>query len=206
MKSDFPSSVNLLKKAIALDPKRDLQHNALGRLSADGRDDEAKSHLKEYLKKEPGSVPALHYLANMYASANDMEGAQDVYDQILRDNPNDVLAMFRKGILFLSKGRLDDAGAIGTSLVEKFPNAAEGYKLRGLVAYNKKDYKGSVADMQKALSIVPDPGTHYSLGLGHFAIGEFEQASNQMHKALDIVPDMSLGSCSALYSFSEQAR
>lgn len=191
VKGDYPPAIRLLKKAADLGTKDNSAGVSLAKVyMKTGNLKEAKARVQEIMKKEPANLGAIYVSAEVDIASGETDSAIKAYDSILKDHSSEFEALFRKGVLYLEKGRYYEALSVSAKLIESFPKRPEGYKLKGFSLLYKKDLNESIVSLQKALSIGVDPGTLYFLGLAHFYKGELEQSTSQLQKALDIDPNL----------------
>ncbi|MFZ3137787.1 MAG: XrtA/PEP-CTERM system TPR-repeat protein PrsT [Thermodesulfovibrionales bacterium] len=189
LKGDTSTAIELLKKAIAEGNGKTSSRIALARVyERMGKTDEAKSQIAEILTTEPSSKIGLYTLAEIQTKQNDKDAAIKTYDQILGYYPTEVEAFFKKGVLYLEIGKNEEALSVSDNLIKVFPKRPEGYRLKGIVLFYKKNFNDSTIVLQKSLSLQPHIITFYFLGLNHYYKNEYEQAMNQLQKALDINP------------------
>jgi len=189
LKGDTGTAIELLNKAIAEGNGKISSRIALARVyERMGKTDEAKSQITEILTTEPSSKIGLYTLAEIQTKQNDKDAAIKTYDQILGYYPTEVDAFFKKGVLYLETGKNEEALSVSDNLIKVFPKRPEGYRLKGIVLFYKKNFNDSTIILQKSLSLQPHIITFYFLGLNHYYKNEYEQAMNQLQKALDINP------------------
>ena len=78
------------------------------------------------------------------------------YNQAIRGNPADVLAIINRGFCWYSKGLFDQAIADYTRALEVDPKHPEAYNNRGMVWKDLGQYEKAIADFKAALRFDPD--------------------------------------------------
>lgn len=83
------------------------------------------------------------------------------------------------------------AEAAFTEIVEKKPGFAEGWNKRATVRYLARDYRGSIADIDKTLALEPRHfGALSGLGLVYLALGRDEDALEAFKRARALAPHL----------------
>ena len=154
-----------------------------------GKELKAKSLLDELIKADPKNTRAFYMLAAIEILAGNNDKALEIYHTIMAKNSSETLAAYKAGIIHLEREELDKADRIADDLQSRFPKGADGYRLKGLVSYQRKNYVEGLNNLQSALKITPTMETYYFLGLCHYSRGELESALSQFRKILDNVPD-----------------
>lgn len=187
LKGENNTAIDLLEKAISVGKGRLSSRLSLaGVLSRTGKTEEAKSQVAEILKNEASNKNGLYTLAEIQITENDKDAAIKTYDQILSYHPSEIEAHLKKGMLYLEKGKSEEALSAANKLLDAFPKRPEGYRLKGIVLFYKNNFNDATIALQKSLSIQPHIASYYFLGLCHYYKNELEQAMNQLQKALDI--------------------
>lgn len=188
-KEDYGEAARYIKASIAASPERAEGYVSLARAyAAKGDKAAARAQIAEALKRDGSNAIALHLQADLQLGEGDKKGALETFDRIIAKNPADLMASFRKGTILVEGGNHKDALALASTMIEKFGGRAEGHKLKAIASMHAKDLEQAIASFQKSLSISPDPGSYYFLGLCHYQKGEAEQATSQFQKALDLMP------------------
>lgn len=155
--------------------------------------DQAKRHLEEVLKTAPTNREAFYMLLQLQMQGNDEDGAIATYAKLSHDYPSDLRA--RYGEAFLRLGRKKDlafAQATADALIKQFPNAPEGYKLKGLVYLTNKQNDQAVASLLQANKFRPDSDTNIFLAEAYGNIGSLETAVSHLQVVLARNPNLPL--------------
>lgn len=84
---------------------------------------------------------------------------------------------------------LDQALALATKLVEKFPGFAEGWNRRAAVLWQMGDHQNSIKNSEMALTLNPNHyGAWQGLGVCRLQLGEISEACRCLRAALNIIP------------------
>ncbi len=192
MKEDYPVAISLLKKAVAsCDANITSATLSLANVHvAMGEIPEAETELTRVLTREPKNRRALFILVDIQTNRKDTAAALKMLDRILKTEPRDIEAWYRKGLLFVESNAIDNALALSHEVINMFPERPEGHRIQGFAYFFKEQYRDAVAPLQNSLLLQPSAGTYYILGLTHYYRNESEQATNQFQKALDLQPSL----------------
>lgn len=126
------------KKDIELSPKIEEYHKKLGKdansliflpLAEEyrkiGMIEEAIFYLAEGLKKNPSYTLAKTTLARCYFDAKDILKAKDLVTDVLRETPDNAIAMKLKGQIMLREGKFDEARIQLQEVLKFRPNDQE---------------------------------------------------------------------------------
>jgi tetratricopeptide (TPR) repeat protein len=101
----------------------------------------------------------------------------------------DTLMM--RGMAAMDGRDLVAAESIFTEMVRKKPDFAEGWNKRATVRYLARDYKGSLADIDKTLALEPRHfGALSGLGMVNMALGRDEEALAAFKRAFALYPNL----------------
>jgi Flp pilus assembly protein TadD len=108
-----------------------------------------------------------------------------------RSGNSEVDQIFRAGIDAIQQGRLEEAEAEFTRVIDIAPDFAEGWNKRATVRFMRNDFTGSVADCQETLARNPHHfGASSGQGLCHMSRGEYREAAVCFRRALEIHPHL----------------
>lgn len=153
-----------------------------------GRSAESRRLLEKVIASDPGNSKAQYIMASLEVQEGNKAKALEIYKSIARQNPNDALASYKAGVILLDTGDLDGVDRLASELIQKFPKSSDGYRLKGLVQYQKKNYAEAIASLQNSIKMSPTIEGYYFLGLSHFQRGELESALSQFRTILDRLP------------------
>lgn len=153
------------------------------------REKEARALIDEILTADPGNVKAHNLLAGYELSLGNREQALEIYRKVAALTPGDPAPLYRQGVILLEKGEMDKAEKTAETLVQKFPQKSEGARLKGLIAYQRKNYADAITALQTSVKIAPSLEGLYYLGLSMYSRGELENALSQFRRILDHTPD-----------------
>ncbi len=187
---EYTRSEDFLRRAIAADSAgKTTAGLSLAKLYiSQEKPREAKEQIKEMLKKDPTSSGALYFLARIQLKEKEMDAALATYERIIKDRPDDAEAYFSKGNILIAKKEYDVANALAADMMTRFPKSPEGYRLKGIVLVMKNKAGDAVTALQKSITLGPNAGAYYFLGLAQTSRNEPEQAISNFNKALDLNP------------------
>lgn len=97
--------------------------------------------------------------------------------------------ILQRGQVLLSQGKIVDAEALLTQLINDQPDFAEAWNRRAVLYYITQQYQKSLADCQMVVKLNPIHfGALHGMGLCHAAIGNYHAAIQAFHQALEIQP------------------
>lgn len=107
----YKEAKQILDRLLDSNPSNSEYHRIYGQiLSEEGDQDKAINHLIDALKWDPKNGYALIMVGNIFARfRNDLETARKYYDEVLRNNPGDYLAINNIGGMLLQIGKVNEA-------------------------------------------------------------------------------------------------
>lgn len=159
-----------------------------------GQTQEAITHLKKWIDKNPRDLEARHALAEIYLASEDFRNARETYLDLIDKNPEDAQAYHNLGLLYLKEERPEEAVQNLVAAVAINPDLTEGYFNLGELALLSNRLDRAFEFFQKAdvLSKKAEPSrhsrAHEKLGMVHAKKGEPEKAAEQFKIALKIDP------------------
>lgn len=179
-----------LLQALAADPTRATTKIELASVYASsGKGQKAKTLLEELIRSDQKNIRALYMLAALEKGSGNSDKALEIYRQILAKNNSETLAAYKSGLIHIEKGDLDKADKLADDLLSRFPKRGDGYRLKGLVSFYRKNYPEAMANLQNSIKIAPTLEGYHFLGLCYYNRGELEIALSQFRKILDYAPD-----------------
>ena len=115
--------------------------------------------------------------------------AENLYQEILKINPNHFGSIFYLGTLLVQTQRLELAKSLLYKATQINPNYAAAHNNLGATLKELGEYQNAINCCQKAIKINPNyADAHYNLGLVFKELGEFKKAINCFKKAIQIRP------------------
>lgn len=110
----------------------------------------------------------------------DKAGAVAVYSAYLRDHPDDIAVVQKRGDAYLKLGEADLAIADFTAVLQRRPDDAAVYASRGDAYLLKRDYDSAIADynrfMERPDADLTESSLFYPRGLAYLDAGRFNLA------------------------------
>ena len=129
-----------------------------------------------------------------HAIKNHQEGktdvAQDLYNQILKINPNHTGALNNLGAIFKELKDYQKAKKFYEKSIEINPNYADAHNNLGLTYVNLKDYQKARKCYEKAIELNPNyADAHYNLGGLFNELRENQKSKKSYERAIEINPN-----------------
>jgi tetratricopeptide (TPR) repeat protein len=112
----------------------------------------AESH---YRNSGPLKLADLHDRAFGLARSGDAPGAARIYEQLLDESPNDVLALKRLAAVLMEQKAWKKAGLIATRLIGVPGGEIAGYTLAGIVAHVSQNAVEAAAAFEQVIKLDP---------------------------------------------------
>ena len=128
------------------------------------------------------------------AVKNHQEGktdiAQDLYNQVLKNNPNHSQALNNLGIIFKGLGDNQKAKECYEKAIEINPDYSDAYHNLAVIFQNLKNYQKAKECCEKLIAINPNyADAHNNLGVILQDLGENQKAKECYEKAIEINPN-----------------
>ena len=128
------------------------------------------------------------------AVKNHQEGktdiAQDLYNQVLKNNPNHSQALNNLGIIFKGLGDNQKAKECYEKAIEINPDYSDAYHNLAVIFQNLKNYQKAKECYEKVIAINPNyADAHNNLGVILQDLGENQKAKECYEKAIEINPN-----------------
>ena len=128
------------------------------------------------------------------AVKNHQEGktdiAQDLYNQVLKNNPNHSQALNNLGIIFKGLGDNQKAKECYEKAIEINPDYSDAYHNLAVIFTNLKNYQKAKECYEKVIAINPNyADAHNNLGVILQDLGENQKAKECYEKAIEINPN-----------------
>jgi putative PEP-CTERM system TPR-repeat lipoprotein len=186
----YEDAERYLQKALAVAPTRSKTKIDLASVYlATGRTPQAKTVLEELVLVDQKAIKGFYMLAAIEKMSGNRDRALEIYNRILSIDKTETLAAYKSGLILMEKGDLTRADTTADYMIKNFPKRAEGYRLKGLVFYQRKNYAEAITRLQLSLKFRPTLEGYYFLGLCYYNRGELESALSQFRKILDYAPD-----------------
>ena len=151
----FNEAIPLAQEMASQSPAISEYHRILGQIHSEiGNQNEAINALIDALRWDPSNEYALIMMGNIYAREyDDIETAMTYYDQVVKANPQDNIALNNIAANLLRQGKLDEAHKYFNRALEidnKYPNTYVGL---GMLFSEKKEFTKSFEYFIKGLQV-----------------------------------------------------
>ena len=181
----------ILLKVLKLDPNRVTAKLELaGVYAGQKKIEQAKELLAGVIREKPGEARAYLMLAQIELSQGNKEKALKVYEELVKVDPKNPIPLYKIGLLLKEMGQTDKATAMADDLLKQFPKRGEGYRLKGLLYYQKGTYAEAITTLQKSIQLQPTVEGYYFLGMSMYMLKDYESAMSQFRVILDRSPDL----------------
>jgi tetratricopeptide (TPR) repeat protein/DNA-binding winged helix-turn-helix (wHTH) protein len=187
----FPEAVELLEKAIALDPQFAMAYARLGYIYAVrwGLKEKAKPYLEKAFQQQDRLTDKdkLYITAWHASAATDPLAAIEIYQKMIAYYPLEVEAYQRLGWLLIAQKRFDEALLTVKQGLVIDPDSKDLYNGLGTVYYHQNKYQEALAAYQRYVDLAPaDPNALDSLGTCLQTQGRYDEAIDAFQGALTI--------------------
>ncbi|WP_298435927.1 XrtA/PEP-CTERM system TPR-repeat protein PrsT [Geobacter sp.] len=179
------------REALRIEPVRITAKLELAGLlmeSGREREQEFRALLDDIIRSDPRNARAYSLLASFEVFYGSRLRALDLYRKEAELDPSNPAPLYREGVLYAESGEFRKAEQVAENMVQRFPKRGEGYRLKGLVAYQKKNYAEAISALQTAVKYAPSVDGYYYLGLSLYNSGELESALSQFRRIIDHKP------------------
>ena len=159
------------------------------------RRDEAKSHLKALIERNPDDMRAYLALGSVHAAKDEFRDAATVYDRALQriDEPTraDWNLFYQRGIAYERLKEWDKAEPNFRKALELFPEQPQ---VLNYLGYSWVDMGMNLEEgldlIRRAVELRPNDGYIVdSLGWAYYRLGRFEEAVTELERAVSLKPD-----------------
>jgi len=186
----------------SIDERRfdDFLNNAKSFLIA--RDiEKAKNSVNDALKLNSENSEALHLLACIYESVNNLESAIGFYSRAIEFAPNNAMAYNNRGYAYQKLGKFDEALKDYNESIRINPNEAVPYFNRGDIylrqilkkktgEYKKEKFNQVFENLSKAIELDPTFSSAYrSRGCLYYMLNDSVKAIEDLSEAININPN-----------------
>lgn len=190
-KGDEAAAAQAFRQAIDRDPKYLSPHlNMAGLLLNQGRADDALAHLIKAEALDPGSLPVLLALGEVYDIRDDLEKAEAYYQKVLEISPRHAGAANNLAfILAENPNRLEEAFRLANIARNQRPRDPDVMDTLGWVFYQRGSYLNALSELKESLELNPGSAlTHFHYGMTLYKTKRFEKARLHLRKALELDP------------------
>lgn len=145
--------------------------------------------LKEQLEIKPGDLNVMLDLAMTQFLEGNAKSALMTYQSILEQDPDNIYALFYMGLIKADMKDYQRAVLLLEKVVKANPRLQPRllYSNLGIAYFNIGNYPKAVTNLQIASQAGPGSGqVHYYLGMSYMKLGQFENATIPLEKAIQI--------------------
>jgi tetratricopeptide (TPR) repeat protein/DNA-binding winged helix-turn-helix (wHTH) protein len=186
-------ALELLEKAVALDPEFAMAHARIGHTYAVtwGWAEKAKPHLERaFALSDRLTEKERLYIAAWYAIANlDYPAAIQIFREILQKFPAETESYQRLGNLLRGEEQFEEAISVLRQGLAIDPESSALYNSLGLHYSLLGRHDEAIAMHERYVALAPDEANaHDSLGMSYQWAGRYDQAITEYNRALELNP------------------
>ncbi len=185
----YEEAVEVLQKAARLDPKLDAARFNLGKaLASTGRGKEADAAFEASFELSPERKKLA--LAAKHHQEGRIEDAEQLYRQVLNNNPRNVDALRMLAMVAATAKRYDDAERLLRKAVGIAPDFLTAVVDLGRVLKEQDRFEEAIDCFKNAIAINPNnPHTHFLLAGAYSPAALNHEAAREYRRALDLAPE-----------------
>lgn len=143
-----------------------------------------EQHLKAALAADPSKVVLYMHLADLYDQRGKYPEAEAEYDEVLRREPNNVVALNNLAWMYtLRQGKGAEAEKLIQLAIEGFGRRPELLDTRGLVRMKLGQTEQALADFKEAIDAAPTPTRYYHWARAYHQVNQHERARTMLVEA-----------------------
>lgn len=187
----IPSGVELITKAVKLNPNSGGAHNNLGNGLKDlGRFDDALASFDKAIALMPHYAEAHNNRGIVLQDLKRLGDALASFDQAIALKPDYAEAYNNRGIALKNLERINDALASFDKAIALQPDYAAAYNNRGNARKDLKRFGDALADFDAAIALQPDyAAAYYNRGIVLHDLNRLHEAVASFDKAIALKPD-----------------
>lgn len=186
-------AVELLERAVALDPQFAMAHARIGYAYTVTWDyaDKAKPHLERAFRLSDRLTEKDRlYIAAWYSIASlDSEGAIRSFREIIAKYPLEIEAHLRLARLLRGEGRMEEAVEACRQALAVDAGSKDIYNTLGMTYAEMSRHDEAISMFRRYIELAPgEPNAHDSLGMGYQWAGRYGEAIQSYQQALALDP------------------
>jgi len=184
-RGEYEDAINLIDLILPVDDTGFLYNKMASLYVGSNKFDDAAIILEKGIKKFPKNDKLLFFLARIYKSAPDKrKQAEEMFRRAIDVNPEEGYVKSFAG-MFVAENKYDEAIALYSDLIKKYPKVGQFYSDRGRLHLIVKDSNKAEVDFKKAVEIDGDLASIARLADIYIKNKEYDKAI----KYLDIMSE-----------------
>jgi tetratricopeptide (TPR) repeat protein len=185
---EYNPAISDFTKAIELNPDYSNAYFDRGDSYALIGDYRSAESDRSYARKLRASEPD----ESEYSTISKYDQDIEKYTNIIKQNPNDADAYFRRGMAYSSKGDYERAIQDLTKSIALEP-VSEAYNNRGYIYAERGNYNQAISDFNKSIELDPEhASSYYNLGVAYSNLEDYQQAIACFSNSIKIEPDKAI--------------
>jgi tetratricopeptide (TPR) repeat protein len=186
-------AIELISRAIAVNPDNPAYHGNLGRAHALLDDsDKALAAFRRAVEIAPNSAESLASMGQLLRRLERIDEAVQCLEQARQVQPGSADIESTLGSAYHAANRLEDAVTCYRRAIEMDPDHAGAHANLGLALFLLGDLEGAIRHNRHAVEVQPDAaGAHLNLGWALFGSADNAEARGHFETAIKLAPDMS---------------
>ena len=177
------------RRALALRPNDADTHYSLGvACQLRGRPDDAATHYERALALRPDIAEALLNLGTIRAEQGDLPRAAECFGRAAMLRPDYLAAQTNLAIVLARQGDREAAAEALSRAAAIAPGDADAHQRLGAALVGLGRFAEAAPVYQRLTALRPDAGAYLNLGSALRELGRLDEATAQLHRALDCDP------------------
>jgi len=200
----YDSAEKDLKQAIQTDPTYELSYYNLGKVFEKQRKwDKAIENFEQAVQRKPDNANYQYDLGEAYSESKKVDEAQKAFTAATVADPKLFKAWWRLGKIYVQLDRPKEADDALRHAIEANPRFSKSYVALGYLYLDYDFNKEAAQVFQGCVTAKDDDGEcHNGYGLALKNLKQYEQATSEFKKAIDLDPELydALYNCGMAYS------
>lgn len=192
-KGDKAEGEKVLREAVTAIPESfEAKLTLVDYLEKEGSVDQSIAQLKEFIASSPDTYELQLHLAQIYLNHQNLEGARQIYQQIIDnagDSPDAETAKTKMAGLLASENKADAARVLIEEVLKENPRQKDALLIRAALSIDSNESDKGIADLRTLLK--DDPGDVKALRLkarAHLLKKEIALARQSLESAIQASP------------------
>jgi len=200
----YDSAEKDLKQAIQTDPSFEMSYYNLGKVFQKQRKwDKAIEALEQAAQRKPDNANFQYDLGEAYFETKKLDEAQKAFQAATSSDPKLFKAWWRLGLVYKTLDRPKEADDALRHAIEANPRFSKPYVAMGYLYLDYDFNKEAAQVFQGCVTAKDDDGEcHNGYGLALKNLKQYEQATSEFKKAIELYPELydALYNCGMPYS------